>query len=244
MRDVMYDTLYETEAVHWWYRVRRVLIASLVGTLQKPDGRALRILYIGCGTGLLMKELSAHGEVTGVDMSERAAAYCKARGLSVDVASAEKLPYADGAFDAVIILDVLEHLADDRTGVKEVARVLTPGGTAIVTVPAFTFLWGVTDELSQHYRRYARGAVVRRLEECGLTVQRATYFNTFLFLPIAAVRLAVRFLHIPMESENRVGGPTVNRLLHAIFSVEVPMLRWANFPFGVSVLVVARKPVV
>ena len=242
MRDLTYDTIYETEAAHWWYRVRRDMVEEILALHARrlPDA-CLRILDVGCGTGLLMKEMQQFGAVYGVDISQRAVAYCKSRGLAPLIASADRLPYRDEAFDAVVALDVLEHLDRDQAGAKELARVLSPSGIIIIAVPAFMFLWGITDEVSDHYRRYTRKQIVSLIEGAGLHVRRATYFNTLLFPAIAAVRLAVRCFRMPMESEGGIGNKVINEVLHRIFSFELRLLSGINFPFGVSVLVIASK---
>jgi 2-polyprenyl-3-methyl-5-hydroxy-6-metoxy-1,4-benzoquinol methylase len=242
MRDVTYDTIYENEVAHWWYRVRRNIVKSILASQAKHrEGTGLRILEVGCGTGQLMKEMQPYGAVFGMDISQRAVSYCKARGLAPLIATADRLPYGNDAFDTVIALDVLEHLQDDAAGATEIARILSANGMAIIAVPAFMFLWGITDEVSHHYRRYTRGQVVALIEGAGLRVRRATYFNTFLFPAIAAVRLAVRLCRIPMQSEGRIGSNVINEVLYGIFSLESRLLRYMQFPFGVSVLVIASK---
>lgn len=242
MKEEMYDIMYQTERDHWWYRVRRELVSRLLGQIQeKRSGTPLHILDVGCGTGLLMQEMQQFGQVEGVDMSERAVAYCRERGLNPVVGSADHLPFSDGSFDVVVMLDVLEHLEDDSAGAREVNRVLRPGGVAIIAAPAFMFLWGVTDEISRHYRRYTRGSLVRILKGAGLNVVRSTYFNTLLFLPIAAVRILVRVFRIPVKSENTMGGAWINKLLYRIFALEPLALRIMDFPFGVSILAIVSK---
>ena len=242
MQDIHYDALYTMEQNHWWYRVRRNLIHRLMRKQQAKQKSSLQILDIGCGTGQLMKELQAYGTVTGIDISERAVSYCKERGLSPDVGSADKLPYPDNFFDTVVIMDVLEHLEDDSLGAQELLRVLKPGGTAIITVPAFMFLWSVTDELSNHYRRYTKQQLIKLLTTGGFSIQRTTYFNTFLYPAIGGVRLLVRTFHLPMRSENNIGGVTANSILYPIFSLEEKLLAHLSFPFGVSILAIVKKP--
>jgi SAM-dependent methyltransferase len=152
------------------------------------------------------------------------------------------LSFASGTFDAVLCLDVLEHLQDDTKGAAEIARVLAPDGIAIVAVPAFQLLWGVTDEISHHYRRYTRPRARRLLQDAGLRVVRATYFNAILSPVIAVVRLAVRFLRLPLKSESKLENKLINALLYGIFRFESLVLPFVSFPFGVSVLLIARHP--
>jgi SAM-dependent methyltransferase len=244
MKDSRYDFIYEQEMHHWWYRVRRELVGKIVHTYEREKVGPLKILDIGCGAGALMQELAVFGEVSGVDISPRAIEYCKARGITrVQEADAAKLPFPDESFDVVVMLDVLEHLPDDNDGANEVARVLKKDGLAIIAVPAFMFLWGVTDVVSHHFRRYRRPELVRALKSAELSVKYAGYFNTFLFPLIALVRFAVRFLKLPMENEQGTGGKIGNAICYAIFSLESKFIPTVRFPFGVSILALARKGV-
>lgn len=240
MQDSAYDMIYELEANHWWYRVKRRIVLRILKTWA--HGRTnLSVLDIGCGTGQLMQELQQFGTIDGIDISVRAVAYCKERGLSPVVASASALPFEDNSFDAIVMLDVLEHLEDDNNGAKELVRVLSPKGLVIVTVPAYMFLWGGTDVAVHHFRRYTKKQLIEVLENAGLEINRASYYNTFLFPPIAVFRGLVRFFKIPVESEHTLGGPIGNKILHSIFSLESKLFPYLNFPFGVSILVVASK---
>lgn len=242
MKYEVYEAVYEHEARHWWYRVRRLLAAQFVKDAVTTRG-ATAVLDVGCGTGALMKELEQYAEVTGVDMSSTAVQYCKSRGLDrVYQGTLPNLPFEDSMFDVVLALDVLEHVQDDLSATKELQRVLKPGGTAIIFVPAFDILWGNADVEGQHYRRYRKGTLFEVLKGGGFDIVRSTYFNTFLFLPILSVRLLFRMYPHAVVDEFRTGSRPVNAALYAIFRVESMLLRWVPFPFGVSVMAICRKP--
>ncbi len=233
--------MYNMELYHWWYRVRRDLIHDLIHA-HLDLGRRLSILDVGCGGGALMKELEIYGNVFGVDFSDTAIDFCKRRNITnVQKSGIELLPFPAGHFDLVLAMDVLEHIPKDDDGVREVFRVLKSGGILIVFVPAFMFLWGITDELSQHYRRYTIAQVSSIVESKGFTVVRKSYFNTFLFIPIAGLRLLVRLFRIKTRDENKIGGRFINKILYMIFSIERLILRYINMPFGVSCMIVAKK---
>lgn len=240
MREDHYEAIFANERTHWWYRVRRQLVRFLLH--RHVPGSHPRVLDVGCGTGLLLQELSEHYDVTGIDMSPQALALCKERGLTnVSLGSATAMNFPDRSFDAILLLDVLEHIEDDNVVAKEMYRVLKPGGVAIVFVPAFQFLWGVTDEASKHFRRYTRPHLKSVLGQAGFGIVRATYFNFFLFTPIALVRLMARMQKHSRDSEFDINNRYLNGMLYAIFHLESLLLRFINFPFGVSLCMIVRK---
>jgi len=201
----------------------------------------LRILDVGCGTGANLEMLAKYGDAEGVDVSDEALTFCKQKGLEVHKGLAEELPFEDGSFDVVTGLDVIEHLDDDIAGLEEMYRVLRPGGRALIFVPAFMWLWGVQDDISHHRIRYTRKQIVDRLEKAGFTVERATYANITFFAPILAGRILMRLTGIKPESENNVNISALNGMFGRIFGAERHFLKRFNFPFGVSIVVVARK---
>jgi SAM-dependent methyltransferase len=240
------EETYRTEAAlerqHWWFRGRRRILARLLEGLRLP-ARA-RILDVGCGTGANGPVLSAAGWSVGVDAAAlplglgRTAERTHAARLRAD---AGRLPFAGASFDLVCALDVLEHLDDDAAAARELRRVLCPGGALVVFVPALRLLWGLQDEVSHHRRRYDRAALAGLVAGAGLAIERLTFFNTLLFPPILAARLAMRLWRPrQLDSENVVGGPLTNRLAELIFSAEAPLLGRLDLPVGVSLACVAR----
>lgn len=243
MQEHTYPIMYEVEGKHWWFLGRRKIIESFVARICRDLGkREPRILDVGCGTGANLQLLSNFGVAEGVDVSNEALEFCRARGLSkVKQGAAEALPYEDASFDLVTGLDVVEHLDDDVAGLKEMHRVLRPRGRALLFVPAFMFLWGVQDDISHHRRRYTLPDLKARLSESGLTVERATYANITFFLPILIGRVIMRLTGLRPASENNITIGALNGLLGWILGAERWWLRWLSFPFGVSIVCVARR---
>jgi len=241
MKASTYEALYEHEKAHWWYRVRRKLVARLVANVTKEIDRPF-LLDVGCGTGGLLQELASKCNAAGVDMSSQAVQYCKERGLKdVVLGDVTKLPIKSNTQDVVLALDVLEHVEHDVQGATELHRVLRSGGTAIVFVPALQVLWGSTDEVSHHKRRYTRKMLLEVLEKSGFTVERISYFNTFLFLPILFFRLLARYTGIELFDEYRPGVGRLNGLLYRIFLAEINLLKYIHYPVGVSIMAVCKK---
>jgi SAM-dependent methyltransferase len=238
-----YPILYAVEESHWWYIGRRRIIRSFVKDIcaQITDRRP-RILDVGCGTGANLLLLSEFGDAEGVDVSPDALAFCRERGLeSVRLGAAEAMPYADHEFDLVTAFDVVEHMDDDVAGLREMRRVLRPGGRLLLFVPTFMFLWGVQDEVSNHRRRYRLSELETAVTAAGFEVERTTHANITFFLPVLLVRKFMRLTGIRTETENSINIPALNRLFGAILGAERHVLQYLNLPFGVSGLCVARR---
>ncbi|MDT5061906.1 MAG: hypothetical protein QOH63_2365 [Acidobacteriota bacterium] len=243
MQQHTYSIMYEVEETHWWFVGRRRIIASFVEKIcREIKDHTPRILDVGCGTGANLELLGKYGEASGVDVSQDALTFCRARGLeNVRHGEAEKLPFEDGSFDLVTGLDVVEHLDDDVAGLKEMWRVLKPGGRALLFVPAFMFLWGVQDDVSHHRRRYTLPGLRKVVREAGFEVERATYANITFFAPILLGRAVMKVTGLRPASENNINVSALNGVLGHVLGAESSFLRRMNFPFGVSALCVARK---
>ncbi|MBX4200292.1 class I SAM-dependent methyltransferase [Candidatus Parcubacteria bacterium] len=245
MKASYYDVLFEEESNHWWYKVRRGMTHFLIKKYGGPMDGSLKILDMGCGTGALLGELERHGEATGIDFSDKAVTFCKQRGIQdVRPGRAENLPAISNLYDVVLALDVIEHVGDDVRAIQELKRVARPGGVVIIFVPAFMFLWGVTDEVAHHFRRYTKSDLEKKVREAGLNILRASYFNTFLFLPILIVRKINKSLPQRYKPENEVESTPgiLNSIFYMIFKIESWLFRLVDFPFGVSLCVIAEKP--
>ncbi|HEV7699439.1 MAG TPA: class I SAM-dependent methyltransferase [Pyrinomonadaceae bacterium] len=244
MEQHTYAIMDEVEGSHWWFVGRRKILESfldaIVQKLRTPNS-ALRILDVGCGTGANLEMLSQYGEAEGVDVSDDALEFCRQKGLKAQKGLAETLPFEDEAFDLTTALDVIEHLDDDIAGLREMFRVTKTGGYSLIFVPAFMWLWGVQDDISNHRIRYTRSQIVDRLRNAGYTVQRATYANWTFFAPILAGRTIMKLTGIKPESENNITISGLNGIFGKLFGAESLWLKRFNFPLGVSIVVVARK---
>jgi len=243
MQQHTYSIMYQVEGSHWWFVGRRRIIESFLGPIcSNLKTKQPRILDIGCGTGANLEMLSQFGTAEGVDVSVEALAFCRERGLAnVRQGEAEHLPYEDCSFDLVTGLDVVEHLDDDVAGLKEMWRVLRPGGYAFLFVPAFMFLWGVQDDVSHHRRRYTLAGLQQAVREAGFEIERVTYANMAFFLPVLVGRWLMRVTGIRPASENNININALNGPLGRILGLESSILRHVNLPFGVSAICVLRR---
>ena len=259
MQQHTYAIMDEVEGSHWWFVGRRAILetflrqivnrfesrlqaaSSNVGPAKAGTQNAVRILDVGCGTGANLEMLSQFGEAEGVDVSDDALEFCRRKGLKAQKGLAETLPYADETFDLTTALDVVEHLDDDIAGLCEMHRVTKTGGYSLIFVPAFMWLWGVQDDISNHRIRYTRKQIVDRVEKADYKVERATYANWTFFAPILAGRTLMKITGIKPASENNVNISALNGVFGKLFSSERFWLKNFDFPFGVSIVIVARK---
>jgi SAM-dependent methyltransferase len=260
MRPENYGIIFDVEDDHWWFVGRRAVVFAQIEDALKhevpPSGGQVghstipakagtpgrEVLDIGCGTGATMDHLRQYGEVQGIDLAMIPLGFSRRRGHQRTMcASATELPFADNSFDLVTALDVIEHLDDDVKGLSEIRRVLKPGAPAVIYVPAFQALWGPNDDQSGHKRRYRLPQLQAAAERAGLKVERISYSNFAMFLPIWLGRKLLNLLGRTEASENRINHPLINQLLAWLFSSEANWLRKHRLPFGVSVVCVVRK---
>lgn len=238
-----YAEMYKLESFYWWFVARRRLLESLVQEIAREFKRPI-ILDVGCGTGINFSVLAKYGDTFSSDASEEALSFSKGRGIDGLVRShIEALPFSGSTFDVVTALDVLEHIDDDLRGLDELFRVSREGGVLVITVPAYGFLWSEHDEALHHRRRYAASELRNKLTNAGFTVERITYYITFLFFPILFMRFAqsVSKKSVHAKTSHVILPGWLNSLLIAILGFERVLLRWMNFPFGVSIVCLARK---
>jgi SAM-dependent methyltransferase len=238
-----YPILYQVEETHWWYLGRRRIIQSLVEKISKSlNNSNPKILDVGCGTGANLKMLAECGRVEGVDISPQAVEFCRERGLnSVKLGAIEELPYENESFDIVTALDVVEHLDDDVAGLREMRRVLRREGRLLLFVPAFMFLWGVQDDVSNHRRRYTLPRLLKAVEEAGFAVEWSSYANISFFLPVLVVRSVMRWLGLRADTEYGINISVMNGPFSELFAAERLIFERGKLPFGVSAVCIARR---
>lgn len=244
MEDTTFVVETAIEAEHWWFVGRRRLFAREIARWRvEPTARVLD-LGTSTGTNLRMLRDGGFSNVVGLDLSENALRLCKEKSLgNVIRGDITRLPFFHEQADLVLATDVIEHVDDDQAAIREITRVLKPGGAALIAVPAFELLWGPQDEFAQHKRRYRKREVEKMLSDAGLIVERSYYFNYLLLMPILLARILLRLMRTELSSENEINSPVMNRILGAIFSFDVATAPFIRPPFGVSAFLLAIKPV-
>ena len=244
---------------HWWFATRTRSILAFLDRYFRPGGDR-RILDVGCGAANMTHHLGHYGHVIGVDNNPRPLEVARQRGLDAREGSADQLPFAEGEFDLVALLDTVEHVPDEAGVFEECRRVLrSPGTTAsgaggllLVTVPAFMSLWSHNDVINRHQRRYTARELRERLAQHGFRTLRISYSNFFVF-PLAAALILLRRgraepeLASPHEDEDayqvemQPAPPFLNGVLDVVGRIEVALLRRVSLPFGTSLIAIAER---
>lgn len=244
MRRDLYEEMYRQESYYWWHVGKRGLVKALLKEFTGLRKKSLKILDVGCGTGMMMKELSENSEIWGLDNDPLALKFCQKRGFTnfKNGDLEKKLPFKDKSFEIVLCLDVLEHLRDEKLPVKEFFRILKPKGFLVVTVPAYPALMSRWDLVCGHQRRYTQEGIKRLLGEVGFAPRKTSYTNFFSLLPA----ILVRFLKSNFQKENYSSDfldlpPWLNRFLLGLAKVEKRIIIKANLPAGLSLICLAQK---
>jgi SAM-dependent methyltransferase len=240
VKEEIYHLMAQVESRHWWFEGRRRIVDHFLADLGlSPEAS---ILEIGCGTGGNFEVLSKYGELSAVDIDATALRYASERTLA-DVrqgALPDEMPFGDDRFDLVVLLDVLEHVDEDQAALHRVRKLMRPGGCLMLTVPAFPFLWSAHDEVHEHKRRYTRGDLVQQVGAAGIRVTRASYFNSWLFPLVAAVRLGGRVVAHNAVADLSVPPNALNWALTKVMASERHTMSRFSHPVGVSLLLQGR----
>ncbi len=240
-----YARIAAAEDEHWWYRSTRALMAQLLAPwLEARSPATTRILDAGCGPGGNGAWLATRGTVVGVDLAMEALEFVRARRPTTAPVRGglTALPLADASFDMAVAITVLYSVPDDDGAVRELARVVRPGGAVLAVEPAFEALRRAHDRTVHGLRRYRRTGLTQLFEGAGLRVQRATYAYAFLAPPAAVLGLLER-RHEPAAANARsdLERRPLDRLFRPLASRERQWLAKHDLPVGLSVAVLATR---
>lgn len=230
-----YRELYEH---HWWWRTRESMVLTVLESIAPANGFG-KILDVGCGDGLLFPKLKALGVPEGVEPDAS---------IVTDIGRSRgriyQQPFDDcfrpgHAYGLVLMLDVLEHLADPVAAMKRAKGLLAPGGRLVLTVPAFPVLWTSHDEHNHHLRRYRRRPLEEEVRRAGFEVELMRYFFHWMFPVKLALSTGERLGLIRVERA-RVPPAVMNDLLNAVSLLEQRLTAKIRVPFGNSLIAVLR----
>jgi ubiquinone/menaquinone biosynthesis C-methylase UbiE len=245
MQAAEYEKLDRIDANHWFYRGKRAIVRYFIHKhikLTKED----RLVDAGTGTGRWPVEMSKDCTVIGLDDHEESVQLARPKiesvGGQVLQTPLNRIPLADGSAAVVTAMDVLEHLKDDASALRELIRLIRPGGLIIITVPALRMLWSDWDVVLHHYRRYQWPDFHKLVSQPGISVVHMAYTNFFALPLILLIRMLRKLFPLKPgaeRAEDRIPSKPINAILYALY-VYPAIWRWP-LPVGVSLLAVLRK---
>jgi ubiquinone/menaquinone biosynthesis C-methylase UbiE len=245
--DRLLEMTARAEREHFWFHgFRRFVRPLLEDAARDVKGRVPTVLDCGCGTGNNLQMIRQYGRAFGIDLTYSGLAYARRhRERLIAQASATALPFPDRVFDIVTSFDVIYALDDAgaATALKEMYRVMRPGGYLVLNVAALPVLRGNHSVLGGEVQRYTRRSLRRHFEDADFGVKRLTYTNISILPMVAGIRFAQRLIgHRESTQEISVPVPPVNAALKVLLAVEAAAVRWVDMPIGSSLLALARRP--
>jgi SAM-dependent methyltransferase len=235
----------QAEATHFWFRGFRQFVAPVI---ERTAGsrRDLRLIDCGCGTGFNLALLSPYGKVSGFDLTAWGARRARATGHPIAQGDIALIPFATGVFDLAASFDVLQCVDADEAAVREMARIVKPGGAIVLTLAAFNWLRGDHAIAWNEFRRYTPSSARRLVEQAGLRPEYVRFTFASVFPVIAGARTLQRLLRpvrgVRDDTDMTVPVAPVNAALTALVTAEAALARrgW-RMPIGSSIVVAARK---
>ncbi|RIX32426.1 class I SAM-dependent methyltransferase [Sphingomonas edaphi] len=242
MERKVYEQMAKLDGLHWWFTARRRILDGLIERVVRPPNNA-RILELGAGTGHNLAMLERFGSVEASELDPVARELASTRlGREVKEAALPDLSmFPADSYDMIALLDVLEHVPDDKGSLDAILKRLKPGGALLLTVPANPWMWSAHDVAHHHHRRYRKSEIATLARDAGFEIELLSPFNSLLFPPIAAVR-AIGKLTGKDDSDDAMPGDLVNKTLDAVFGLERSLIGRVPMPFGVSLVAVLRRP--
>ncbi|PIR53871.1 hypothetical protein COU75_03825 [Candidatus Peregrinibacteria bacterium CG10_big_fil_rev_8_21_14_0_10_42_8] len=244
-----FDVHAALEEKHWWFTSRRSLLEKILEKIVPKNGN---IVDVGCGTGANTAAFAAHYSCIGIDPIPEAIHSAQVRfpGVTYRTGFAPKDCPEIHTADAVLLLDVLEHIEDDFFFVSELLSAMKPEAYLIMMAPADIHLWSTHDRGFDHFRRYSAERFRMLWKDLPVKEVLVTHWNTRLYWPIRIIRQITRMIGISIGSADtdlRLPSKPLNALLHALVSSEDTRILKAlegkslGFSHGVSIMGIIQK---
>lgn len=240
-----YHEMEKLEKFHWWFIYRQNILKFVLKKYLSDLDKNAKIVDIGCGTGANIEILNKNYEnVTGIDNNDFALEYCKAKNLKNIIKGElpDSIEIDDNSVDLILLFDVLEHIEDDEKSLSVLKNKLKDGGYILLTVPAFSFLWSKHDEGFHHKRRYSLKEIKKMLEMLDFKIIKSSYLYFLLFPIILMIRLLKKnFMSYSQADDFKLNNVFFNNFIVKFLFIEQCLLNYFDYPFGSSILILAKK---
>ncbi len=236
MKIEQYHKMALEQNYHWWFEGRKKIINTFIKKFSIH--KSSKILDIGAGTGSNINILNKYGKLEILEPNDVAINYLQKKNPTLKITKGkcpEDLNFKD-KFDLICLFDVLEHIENDAQTINKLHYLLNAGGRIFITVPSYKFLWTKHDEEMKHFRRYSKKQL-KKLFINNFSLEYLTHFNTILFPAALIDRLIKKIIYLKSKNKNSF----LNYIFYKIFSIESFLLKFINFPFGLSMLIVVKK---
>jgi 2-polyprenyl-3-methyl-5-hydroxy-6-metoxy-1,4-benzoquinol methylase len=225
---------------HWWWRSREAHLLATIARVARST-RVESILDVGCGDGLFFEALSRFGAVEGLESDASLLGDLRWRDR-ITVGRLGPAFRPGRSYDLVLMLDVLEHIEDDREALRSAHALTRPGGVLLLTVPALPELWSRHDEANDHFRRYRPDGLREAFQGAGFEVETVRYFFAWTVLPMLLRRWLAPAGRGVSDYEVSIPPEPINGLIAALSRAEHALGSWIPWPVGSSLLAIARRP--
>jgi len=243
MESEVYLRHIENEGHHWWFKATREIIHSIIKKNINFKSQKINILDFGAGSGRNIRMLSKYGNVYVYEKDEKTASFLKEKFKKSENIEIIQKPNNNNKefFDLILAADVIEHVEDDEAILQYLSELLNKNGQILITVPAFNFLFSSKDKVLRHYRRYTKKNIKKIISKY-FSITKLSYYNFFLFIPIAISIVFFKIFRTNfIDSVEKKPNTILNSILFQIFHSEKFILNFLNFPFGLSLIVLAKK---
>jgi len=238
----------QTKDLHFWYKARKNLIYNLLNSILKDYKQDRLILNLGCGTGTELEILEKFGQVYMLDNNQNAIEIVKKQGYKIILADVEKYNFQNNNYDAICCFDLLEHLQNDQKVINNIFQALKKDGYFFFTIPAFQYIFSSHDIAMEHYHRYSKKDILKKLEIAGFKILKINYWNFILFPFIATIRIIKKCFFIKLfktsQCQSDMGkiNKYLNKLLFLILNLENKFIfHNLSIPFGLTIYDIAKK---
>ena len=234
----------ENEGAHWWFKARRAIIYSIIKNNINFESKKINILDYGAGSGTNIGMLNKFGYVHVYEKDEKTSRFLKEKFKKYENIKIIQKPNNNNNkefFDLILIADVIEHVEDDMAILQYLSELLNKNGQILITVPAFDFLFSNKDKVLRHYRRYNKKNIKKIISKY-FNIIKLSYYNFFLFIPLAIYIICSKIFRVNfIDFVEKKPNIILNSILFQIFHSEKFLLNFLNFPFGLSLIVLAKK---